>query len=354
MSRAPEAFGPIAFLGSGETSYAGGRLFEALAARLPKPLKIAVLETPAGFEVNSAQVAGRVADYLRTRLQNYAPQVSVIPVRRRGTPFSPDEPGVLGALLDAGLVFLGPGSPSYAVRQLQGSLAWDVLRARHRMGAALVFASAAAVAAGAFALPVYEIFKVGEDVQLKPGLDLFATFGLDLSFVPHWNNAEGGADVDTSRCFIGQDRFELWRALLPSGHSLLGLDEHTGLIWDLQAGECSVTGVGAVTVLADGREQVFPTGSRFGIQLLGACCTWPEASDDIRPAAWNLVRARADAAGQDVPPPDVTALAEQRQEARERRDWMVADRLRDEIAARGWKVEDSADGWTLIRGETGS
>ena len=349
MKRAPDSFGPVAFLGSGETSYAGGRLFESLAARLPKPLRIAVLETPAGFEVNSAQVAARVADFLRVRLQNYAPRVNVIPVRRRGTPFSPDEPAALEGMLDADLIFLGPGSPSYAVRQLQGSLAWDVLRARHHMGAALVFASAAAVAAGAYALPVYEIFKVGEDVHLKPGLGLFAAFGLDLSFVPHWNNAEGGADVDTSRCFIGHDRFEQWRGLLPAGHALLGLDEHTGLVWDLQAGECAVTGVGAVTVLAAGKEQVFPTGSRFSIQLLGNCCTWPEASDDITPAAWDLVRAQADALEEVAPPAAITALAEQRQQARARRDWAVADRLRDEIADRGWKVEDTAEGWTLVR-----
>lgn len=62
-------FGPIALLGSGETSLAGGRIFEILARRLPRPLHAVVLEMPAGFELNSAQVAGRVADFLRVRLQ---------------------------------------------------------------------------------------------------------------------------------------------------------------------------------------------------------------------------------------------------------------------------------------------
>jgi len=56
--------GRIALLGSGETSLAGGRVFEALARVLPTPLRVAVLDTPAGFELNSARVAGRVADFL--------------------------------------------------------------------------------------------------------------------------------------------------------------------------------------------------------------------------------------------------------------------------------------------------
>ncbi|MFA5872830.1 MAG: hypothetical protein WC832_02585 [Anaerolineales bacterium] len=50
-------FGPIALLGSGETSLAGGRIFETIAQRLPRPVHIALLETPAGFELNSPQVA---------------------------------------------------------------------------------------------------------------------------------------------------------------------------------------------------------------------------------------------------------------------------------------------------------
>ena len=77
--------GQIAFLGSGETSLAGGRIFESLARRLSTPLRIAILETTAGFELNSNQVAGRVADFLKTRLQNYKPVIDVVPARKRGT-----------------------------------------------------------------------------------------------------------------------------------------------------------------------------------------------------------------------------------------------------------------------------
>ncbi len=79
------------------------------------------------------------------------------------------------------------------MRQLQASLTWHTILARHRLGASLALASAAAIAAGTFALPVYEIYKVGEDPHWKPGLDLLKPFGLSLAFIPHWDNMEGGA-----------------------------------------------------------------------------------------------------------------------------------------------------------------
>ena len=113
--------GQIAFLGSGETSLAGGRVFEALARALPQSLRIAVLETPAGFELNSHQVAGKVADFLKTRLANYTPIIDVVSARKRGTPFSPDEAEIVRPLLYADLIFMGPGSPTYATRQLKDS-----------------------------------------------------------------------------------------------------------------------------------------------------------------------------------------------------------------------------------------
>jgi len=91
MHREGRAPGRIALLGSGETSLAGGRVFGALARVLSAPLRLAILETPAGFELNSDRVAGRVADFLADRLQNYRPEVTVVAARRRGTLFGPDD-----------------------------------------------------------------------------------------------------------------------------------------------------------------------------------------------------------------------------------------------------------------------
>jgi len=43
-------------------------------------------------------------------------------------------------------------------------------------------------------------------------------------------------------------------------------------------------------------------------------------------------------------PDDVKKLAEERQAAREAKDWSASDRLRDAIAAKGWTVEDTPQG----------
>jgi hypothetical protein len=261
--------GPIVLIGSGETSLAGGRIFETIARRFPQPLRIAIMETPAGFESNSMKVAGRVGDFLKNHLQNFSPQIAIVPARKRGTPFGTDDPEILRPLIHADLIFMGPGSPTYAVRQFTGSLAWDLVRIRHRMGAALVLASAAAIAVGDWTLPVYEIYKVGEDVSIVPGLKLFTDFNLSLSVIPHWNNTDGGDEVDTSRCFIGIERFNQWCGLLPFGHTTIGLDEHTGIIIDLSTGKCFVRGVSSVTLQRATISEIFPAGVEFPLSKLG-------------------------------------------------------------------------------------
>jgi cysteinyl-tRNA synthetase len=48
-------------------------------------------------------------------------------------------------------------------------------------------------------------------------------------------------------------------------------------------------------------------------------------------------------------PPEVAKLAERRRQARERRDFAEADRLRSEIEAAGWEARDVADGFRLVR-----
>jgi hypothetical protein len=340
--------GQIAFLGSGETSLAGGRIFEALARGLPRPLRIALLETTAGFELNSSQVAGRVGDFLATRLQNYKPIIDVVPARKRGTEFSPDNPDILTPLLYANMIFMGPGSPTYAVRQLAGTLAWDIMRARHRLGTRLVFASAATIAIGAWALPVYEIYKVGQDVHTKPGLNLFADYGVTLSFIPHWNNAEGGADLDTSRCFMGMDRFNEWCAMLPPENTTLGLDEHTGIIFDFENETCEVSGVSSVSIVRSCDPQIHASGAKFSLSHLGDFHLPDDLQQGISPRAWEMVT-QAPPLEQDAPPPDVAALAEQRAAARARRDFAESDQLREQLLALGWQVQDNKEGQKLVK-----
>lgn len=343
------ALGKVAFLGSGETSLAGGRIFESLARDIQGPLRIALMETPAGFELNSAQVVGRVGDFMATRLQNYKPVVDVIPARKKGTGFDPNDPEILKPLLYANMIFMGPGSPTYAIRQLQDTLAWDIIRARHRLGATLIFASAATISVGAHALPVYEIYKVGQDVHMVDGLNFFADFGLYVSFIPHWNNAEGGVDLDTSRCFVGMDRFKEWCKLVPVENITVGLDEHTGIILDFEKGKCEVSGVSSVSLVRDCNPVpiMHSAGTSFDLREMGELHIPTPIEKNIPPHVWDMV---CNAPSLDeAPPEDVIALAEKRQQARVQKQWGESDALRNEIAALGWTVQDSKDGYKLVK-----
>lgn len=376
--------GPVALFGSGETSPSGRKVFDLILRQLPSAPHLALLETPAGFELNSAQVIGRVGEFLKQRLQNYQPQVTVIPARGRGTPFSPDEADVVTPLLEADLIFMGPGSPTYAVRQLLDSLAWQMLLARHRLGAALVLASAATIAISAFALPVYEIYKVGEDLHWKPGLDFFGLYGLPLVFIPHWNNNDGGEELDTSRCFMGQSRFARLMEMLPADLTVVGIDEKTALILDIQTGTGQVAGLGGVTLIhtghghheaieqpelaGSGLEEVadlrnghvhhYSSGQSFP---LNECCPLeiPEHGMGLSPQIWQQAFATQQRLAEGLAgtgetakieiPGDVQLLAAVRQQARVAKDWAESDRLRAQIEALGWKVKDTAEGPVMER-----
>lgn len=339
----PDQPGRIILFGSGETSAGGRKIYDWLLSQTAQPIQVAVLETPAGFEPNSAQVAGQVADFIRLRLQNHHPQVTIVPARKRGTAFSPDDPAIVAPLRQANVIFLGPGSPTYTVRQLSDSLAWRTLLARHRQGAALILASAATLAASASTLPVYEIYKVGEDLHWRHGLDFFGPYGLSLVFIPHWDNTDGGAALDTSRCYMGQTRFEQLLALLPADSTVIGLDEHTALVLDLAGGACQVMGRSGVTLLKAGQEQRFLAGQTFAPTELGPY----RLPSDFLPALSVVTETSAPPA-QMEPPLEVLALLEQRQAARAQREWASADTLRQQMTGLGWQVLDTPTGPQLV------
>src|SRR5215216_5421089 len=339
------ALGKIAFLGSGETSLAGGRIFESLVRDQQGPLRIALMETPAGFELNSAQVVGRVGEFMAARLQNYKPVIDIIAARKKNSAFDPNDPAIVKTLLYANMIFMGPGSPTYAIRQLKHTLAWDVIRARHRLGATLIFASAATISVGAHALPVYEVYKVGQDIHVVDGLNFFADFGLHLSFTPHWNNADGGVDLDTSRCFVGMDRFAEWCKFVPEENITVGLDEHTGIILDFENGKCEVSGVSSISLMRDCEREpkMHPSGTSFELKELGDIQIPDPVEQNIPAHVWDMVCNVPPL--QDAPSDDVLALAEKRRQARVDKQWAESDRLRTEIASFGWMVQDSKDGY---------
>jgi hypothetical protein len=271
--RSPAADGPprpglIALLGSGETSPAGRKMHDYLLARLPRSSTVAILETPAGFQPNVEFVASKIVEFLERGLRNYDPRVLVVQARKRGTPFDPDSAQIAHFVLPADYIFLGPGSPTYTARQLRDSLTLRAVLQRHSEGAMLGFASAAALATGKWVLPVYEIYKSGEDLRWEPGLDIFGQFGLDLTVVMHWNNKEGGKDLDTSRCYVGQERFGQLRAMLPPETVILGVDEQVTCILDFDGNRCEVFGPGGITIMSGDRTTVHQSGATFSMDEL--------------------------------------------------------------------------------------
>jgi hypothetical protein len=333
--------GPVALFGSGEIAPAGRRVHEMLFQRLDPPIRVAILETPAGFQPNSAWVAGRLAEFVEQSLQNFSPQVTIVPARRRDGSYSTDDPDLAAPLLTANYVFAGPGSPTYAVHHLAGTWTWHVMLARQRRGAVLALASAFAIATGTHALPVYEIYKAGEDPHWVPGLDLFRPYGLELAVVTHWNNQEGGANLDTSHAYMGVERMRRLEATLPPSTTLLGIDEHTAVVLDFAQGTAQVLGLGGATVRRVREERVFPDGATFPLEVLGQ--TRIPTLDEGLPAEVVEAVLAAEEAVQALPP-EVAALIEEREAARGARDWARADELREQLAHVGYVIEDTPEG----------
>jgi hypothetical protein len=270
----------LAIMGSGETSPTMVKTHRSLLERVGGPAVL--LDTPFGFQENASEIAAKAVEYFK---ESVGFDVSVASFRSaaliESDPLAYET--MLARVREAAYVFAGPGSPSYALRQWEPSAVPALLRGVLPGGGGVVFASAAALTLGIVTVPVYEIYKVGEDPRWLDGLDLLgAATGLRAAVIPHYNNAEGGHH-DTRYCYLGERRLRMLEAALPEGAFVLGVDEHTGLVLDLDAGSAEVVGLGVVTVRWDGRSVELATGSVVGIETLGAASS-PAASVARSPA----------------------------------------------------------------------
>jgi hypothetical protein len=255
----------ITVMGSGETAPTMVSVHADLVARMgPPPVAAVLLDTPFGFQENAGDVAAKATQYFRASVGH---SLAVASFRRAGGGSALDYETMLAQVREAGYVFSGPGSPSYALRQWAQSTLPDVLREKLREGGCIVFASAAACTLGRVALPVYEIYKVGEDPHWLAGLDLLAEIGINAAVIPHYNNSEGGTH-DTRYCYMGERRLRILEAMLPEDTFVLGVDEHTALILDVEAGMATVRGNGAAVIRRRGSEQRLVAGSVVPIDVL--------------------------------------------------------------------------------------
>jgi cyanophycinase-like exopeptidase len=262
----------LAIMGSGETAPTMVTPHREIVARLAEPKPRAVLlDTPYGFQENASEITQRAVEYFGHRVQ-----LSIEAAGFLG-PLAADqsqrttiaEAAALSRLRTASFVFAGPGSPSYALSVWRDSPVPEAIAAKLVEGGAVVFSSAAALTLGRFSVPVYEIYKVGAPVHWLDGLDLMRAAGFEGSCVviPHYDNAEGGTH-DTRFCYLGERRLAAMEAMLPDDGWVLGIDEHTVLVVDLEARTATVSGRGSLTIRRRGASRVVPAGERLELSAL--------------------------------------------------------------------------------------
>src|SRR3989454_3130952 len=280
--------------GSGETSPTMTSVHKQLTARVGRPRLHAIfLDTPCGFQPNAEESVAGTGPSFR---QHGGCETSAASFRHRdhATPLETDR--FLARLREANYVFAGPGSPTYALRHWRNTGMRDRLAEKVDHGGCVAFASAAAIGLGAYALPVYEIYKVGEDPSWTAGLDLLGQIGVRCAVIPHYNNREGGTH-DTRFCYMGEERLRRLEAMLPDDLLILGIDEYTACIIDVEAQSVSVRGRGEVTARWQGSQRVW-TRTTFPLTVLQdpskASATTPSRPDPAAAARGAVDRFNVD------------------------------------------------------------
>jgi cyanophycinase-like exopeptidase len=251
----------LTVMGSGETSPTMVKVHRELLQRVGTPA--VVLDTPFGFQENADEIAAKAQAYFR---ESVGTELSVATYRSRRNDDTVTYETMLTRLREANYVFAGPGSPSYALEQWRESSVPTVLGAKLRDGGAITFASAAALVLGTHTVPVYEIYKVGQVPHWLAGLDLVAEARLRATVIPHYDNAEGGTH-DTRYSYLGERRLQQMEQQLPADVFILGVDEHTACILDLDADTATVTGLGAVTIRRHGNSTRFESGTTVPLDV---------------------------------------------------------------------------------------
>jgi hypothetical protein len=258
----------LTIMGSGETAPTMVSTHRSLTALLPKPVKAVLLDTPYGFQENAPELATRAVEYFRNSV-NVDIAVAGL-VRLHDTHIAADTVQIergLRAISDATYIFAGPGSPTYALRQWSGSNVASSIIDKLMNGGIVTFASAAALTLGKVTVPVYEVYKVGQDVQRLDGLDVLSAIGINAAVIPHYDNAEGG-NHDTRYCYLGETRLRMFEKMLDDDTYVLGIDEHTGLVIDLDAAVAKVVGNGTVTLRLREDSYIYESGTTIPLDTL--------------------------------------------------------------------------------------
>jgi hypothetical protein len=353
----------LVLIGSGELAAQMTRGHRMIARRLlgdtahahVSDIRAAIIDTPYGFQENADDLTALLLDYFGRRIGVAATVASF----RRADDDILSRETAFARIRDAQFVFSGPGSPSYAIRQWAGSPVPALLADKLLSGGAVVFASAAALTLGKLTVPVYEIYKTGDDPTWLPGLNVLGAIGINAAVIPHFDNAEGGTH-DTRYCYLGERRLRTLEAQLPDdGTFILGVDEHTAVMLDLDAAVVAVHGRGGVTIRGrEAAERRIESGETFDLHELqtapiedaSAVRTRDSSTDDGESVtiAQRLLELENELArGRErerLVDPLIQALVAVRESARERGDYAIADEIREKLIGLGIDISDSPSG----------
>ena len=210
--------GPIALVGSGEylpqMESTDRILLEHVGGGAAR---VVILATAAGLEPPaSPQRWTRMGVEHFARLGALATPVRILV---RDDAFDPHWLPLLEA---ADFIYFSGGSPQHVIQTLEGSPAWDVIRARHAAGAVLAGCSAGAMAFGALTVQPRALWRRGDGGG---------------SGAPVWSPALGvlGRAIvlphfDRMASRMGRESLALLAAAVPAGLTLIGVDEDTALV----------------------------------------------------------------------------------------------------------------------------
>ena len=254
----------LVIMGSGETAPTMVPTHRLISRMLPNPARATLLDTPYGFQENAPELASKAVEYFNTSINM---KLDVAGLTQLVDADALTVERGLQLVADAHYVFAVPGSPTYALRQWSGSPLAGLLVKKLRDGGVVTFASAAALTLGRFTLPVYEIYKAGANPYWLEGLNILGEIGVNAVVIPHYNNAEGGHH-DTRFCYMGERRLSVMETELPDDVYVLGVDEHTGIMLDLDANTATVVGKGVVGLRLRGATTEIASGEVFSIDRL--------------------------------------------------------------------------------------
>jgi cyanophycinase-like exopeptidase len=266
-------------MGSGETAPTMVRVHREVFASCPAGPAV-MLDTPFAFQMNRAELVTRTRSYFA---QSVGREVEV--AVWSGAEDAAQQGKSLALLDRAAWAFAGPGSPTYALRHWRGTPVPAALAGVVRRGGTVVLGSAAALTMGSHAVPVYEIYKVGSDPEWVDALDLLGELtGVAAAVVPHYDNKEG-ATHDTRFCYLGEDRLAALEAQLPDHVGVLGVDEHTAMLVDVDARTMTVAGNGVVSVRRRGDTRTFAAGETLGLDEVSAMLRGEQVRSAAAPVA---------------------------------------------------------------------